>query len=158
MKCGEFVGELFRARDIAHIEHLQSNLMAEHVVLEELYDALLDHVDNIAEMRLARGKMPITIKHIPENVNMVEYLEGTLLPMIDKAKEKMDSKGFNDIGAEVDMVKTTVMKKLYKLKNLIPKKGEDVPDDGITEYKHNGGVLYSKFNKVIKRRPPLVKR
>jgi hypothetical protein len=161
MKCGEFIGELFRARDITHIEHLQSKNMAEHVVLEELYDALLEHADSIAEMRLARGPVPIAIKSIPEETDVKKYLEHELLPQIDAAKEHADEKGMNDISAEIDMVKTTVMKKLYKLKNLVGK--EHLKSLGIeggenkmkemkvplkrhksAEDKLDGGILYKK--------------
>lgn len=146
MNCGSFIGELFRARDIAHIEHLQSKNMASHIVLEEFYDELVDQIDSIAEMRLARGPMQISIKNVPENVKIVKYLEMELVPLVDMAKKRMDSKGFNDISAEIDMVKTNIMKTLYKLKNLVgehhmsgehheEERGEDMME---------GGLLYKK--------------
>ena len=152
MNCGEFIGELFRARDITHIEHLQSDAMAEHVVLEELYDALIDHVDTIAELRLARGKVPININSIPAHVNVVRYLSKELIPMVDEAKEMMDSKGFNDISAEIDMVKASVMKALYKLRNLVKKDNDETEMDEprMHKMKHDdgdmveGGLLYKK--------------
>jgi len=146
MNCGEFIGELFRASNICWIEHLQASHMDGHVVLQELYEALDEHKDSIAEMRLARGKVPIPIKNVPEQTDIIDYLENELLPMVDMAKERTDLKGFNDISAEIDMVKTTVMKKLYKLKNLVGEKHlkqvpgkEETADDMVS-----GGLLYRK--------------
>jgi len=147
MNCGEFIGELFRASDICWIEHLQASNMSSHMVLEELYDDLNDHKDAIAEMRLARGKVPIPVRNIPEEVDIVKYLESELLPMVDMAKERTDLKGFNDISAEIDMVKTTIMKKLYKLKNLVGKEhlGQVVGKHGKDEEDMmSGGILYKK--------------
>jgi DNA-binding ferritin-like protein len=162
MGCGEFIGELFRARDITHVEHLQSKNMAEHVILEELYDALLEHVDSIAEMRLARGPVEIEIKSTPAKTNVVAYLEMELIPLIDMAKYKADEKKMNDISAEIDMVKTTVMKKLYKLKNLSKVKAEsvdtleddDMSQGGILLYKKKcgGGKLNCGGKTIIKRK------
>lgn len=144
MKCGEYIGEILRARDIVHIEHLQSRDMAGHVVLNELYDDLLDHADSIAEMRLARGKVPISIKSIPEEVNIVKYLESEFLPMTDDAKKMADSKGMNDISAEIDMIKTTIMKKLYKLKNLVGKENLGQIKETEESDMMEGGILYKK--------------
>ncbi|MCK5788368.1 MAG: hypothetical protein KAH32_05190 [Chlamydiia bacterium] len=150
MNCGEFIGELFRARDITHIEHLQADKMSEHVILEELYDALLDHVDSIAEMRLARGPVDIKISSIPEKINVLEYLDDVLLPLIDKAKERVDDKGFNDISAEIDMVKTTVMKKLYKLKNLVESNHAEEEEKSCKRKKHNDIINPEKSSAVGK--------
>jgi hypothetical protein len=127
MNCGKFIGELFRARDIAHVEHLLANSKAAHELYEELYDGLIEHLDTIAELRLSRGTIEITIPEVESGVNVVEYLEEELLPMIDMAKDKMDSKGWNDISAEVDVLKATVNRILYKLTRL-------VDDDKLGEY------------------------
>jgi DNA-binding ferritin-like protein len=150
MKCGEYIGELFRARDILHIEHLLATDMAAHVVLEELYDDILDHADAIAEMRLYRGDVDIIIPGVLKRVNAVTYLEEELLPKTDKAKEHAESKGMNDIAAEIDNVKVTLTKKLYKLKRLTDEyreagdkkekqatssNGYEVDENGIVEYK-----------------------
>lgn len=154
MNCGELIGEIFRARDLAHIAHLQSDGMAEHVVLEELYDALLLHADLLAELRLARGPMHLRIKSSGDDVDMVEYMEGELMSAIDDAKERFDENGYNDLSAEIDMVKTTVNKALYKLKNLTGKKGKK---SGIEEYK-NGGMFYGAPVVDKGKRPNLFKR
>lgn len=162
MKCGEFIGELFRARDILHIQHLQSKNMDEHVILEELYDEILEEVDEIAELRLARGPAPIKIRSSSGRIDAVDFLEDEFVPMLDDMKEMADEKGFNDIGAEVDELKVASMRALYKLKNLAGsgKRKEyekESSDSGITEYKHSGGVLYSPIQKSDKK-PLLTKK
>ena len=152
MNCGKFIGELMRARDITHIEHLQAKHWGGHMALNEIYEALEDHIDTVAELRLARGPVDTTIKDIPERVDIVPYLN-ELVDKLDKAKEMMDDKGYNDISAEIDMIKSTVMKGLYKLKNLTKQgkhgkhgKHEDKKDrmNEILEDKQAGGILYKK--------------
>lgn len=44
-----YLGCLFAARDKAHMLHLATKSFAEHKALNELYDALLDHADKMAE-------------------------------------------------------------------------------------------------------------
>lgn len=145
MHCGEFIGELFRARDITHIEHLQSSNWGGHMALNELYTALEDHIDTVAELRLARGKVDIKVPNVPENVDILNYLESELLPKVDEAKEMMNSKGYNDISAEIDIIKTNIMKTIYKLNNLT-KEGKN---HGKKHGQHDedlldGGILYKK--------------
>lgn len=47
--CGLLIGELFRARTLAHIAHLDSTSFAEHKALNEFYDSILDLTDTLAE-------------------------------------------------------------------------------------------------------------
>ena len=43
------IAQLFAARDIAHRLHLRTRSFAAHIALNELYDALLESADEIAE-------------------------------------------------------------------------------------------------------------
>jgi len=151
MKCGEFIGELFRARDILHIEHLLSDSKAEHEILEDLYTELLDEVDEIAELRLARGPVDIEIPSSESGIDVIDYLEYELIPMVDEMKEMSDMKGFNDIESEVDEIKTAIMKALYKLKNLTGKKDDYDDSDEF-------GLLYKRANKNGSKRKQLIKK
>lgn len=152
MNCGKFIGELIRARDITHIEHLQAKHWGGHMALNEIYEALEGHIDTVAELRLARGPLEIEVNNIPSSICVESYLEGELIPTVDAAKEMMDKKGYNDISAEIDMIKTTVMKGLYKIKNLTGKhkeehkgKHKEEKEDSIYEDDMmQGGLLYSK--------------
>ena len=161
MNCGEFIGELFRARDITHIEHLQAKHWGGHMALNELYEALEDHIDNVAELRLARGPVDIKVNPIPSQVNVLKYLEDELDPMVTMAKTQMDKKGYNDISAEIDMIKTNIMKAVYKLKNLTkqtshPEEVHEVPEEeapagGILIYKKKCDGCEGKRKQIKKR-------
>ena len=165
MNCGEFIGELFRARDIVHIEHLQSKHWGGHMALNELYESMEDHIDTVAELRLARGPVEIKVDNIPSQIDVLKYLESSLDPMITMAKKQVDKKGYNDISAEIDMIKTDVMKAIYKLKNLTKQTNhsqtedeecddheEDAPSGGILIYKNPGKGMKKRMRKQIKKR------
>lgn len=47
--CGSLIGELFRARTIAHICHLNTTSFAEHKALDTFYNEVLDLTDTFAE-------------------------------------------------------------------------------------------------------------
>ena len=149
----KLVGELFRARDIIHLEHLYAKRWGAHIVLDALYDQILDKADTIAELALSRKDCKFKINSIPESVDTVEYLEGTLVPLLDEAKEETDDKGYNDISATIDEVKRDVQSALYKLKKLVINKKDDSPVD----FKRKGGVFYSDpkdgktSNKITRR-------
>ena len=158
MKCTELVGELFRARDIIHLEHLYSDKWSSHIILDSLYDQVLEGADMIAELVLSRGSSKFKIEKIPESVNIIKYLEEKLVPLLDEAKETADKKDYNDISATIDEVKRSVQSALYKLKRLSKShSGEHSGEQGMVEYKRQGGVLYQ--NKIEKTtRPQITKR
>ena len=173
MKCKKVVNELFRARDIVHLEHLYSEKWGEHVILDDLYTQLLDSADTIAELLLSRKKVKFTIDRVDDVPDIVHYLKHTLVPILDSGKESADDHGFNDISAELDVAKVNVQKAIYKLKRLTDshkKHGKEKKEghehehgDGIEEYMeermHNGGVLYGKKDRVPKKgKEPLTKR
>ena len=160
MKCTKLVGELFRARDIIHLEHLYAKKWGSHIILDALYDQVLEGADMIAELALSRGDHKFKIDSIPESTDIVKYLEKELVPLLDEAKEEVDEKGFNDISATIDEVKRDVQSALYKLKNLAKKDGhkKDGHGDEHVEYKRQGGVLYpgavresNKKSKITRR-------
>jgi len=48
-KCGEFMGQLFFARDAAHREHLRTRSFSQHMALGEFYAAIIGLADTFAE-------------------------------------------------------------------------------------------------------------
>ena len=44
MKCADFVGALFLARDVAHSVHLNTRSFAKHSALNTFYDEVIDLV------------------------------------------------------------------------------------------------------------------
>ena len=49
MKCAEFVGMLFLARDVAHSVHLNTRSYSKHKALGKFYDEIVDLADKFAE-------------------------------------------------------------------------------------------------------------
>jgi hypothetical protein len=87
----KFICTLFAARDTAHTLHLSTSSFAEHSALNELYELLLAHIDELAEMLQGKyGKLPIATSPevIPgENAKvfmnyLVGWAEGTGLELL----------------------------------------------------------------------------
>ena len=51
-KCAELVARCFAARTAAHFAHFVTRSYAEHVALNEFYDALLEATDTFAECHM----------------------------------------------------------------------------------------------------------
>ena len=49
MKCADFVGTLFLARDVAHSVHLNTRSFAKHSALNSFYDEVIELADKFAE-------------------------------------------------------------------------------------------------------------
>jgi len=145
-KCGAFLGELLRTRDILHIAHLKAKNMAEHTILQDLYEEILDEFDEIAELRLARGRVDIVVEDSDGDIDVVSFLEEDFVPMLDEMKEHADDKGFNDIGAEIDELKSISMHSLYKLKNLADRDNDEDDTDDDDDLV-GGGILYKRNKK-----------
>ena len=150
--CGEFVGELFKARDLVHLAHLESNKWGTHIILNDLYDDLLEHADQVAELLLARKSIKITIPASSSGGEITNYLD-RLVTKVDSAKTMADDKGYNDISAEIDGIKITLIKALYKLKKLVQENGEEEGSEGgHSEYMRRGGkITHIKKKPLLKR-------
>ena len=48
-KAGELIGYLMYLRNCSHIAHLKTNSYPQHVALNDMYDALPDMIDTLAE-------------------------------------------------------------------------------------------------------------
>ena len=49
MTCGDFIGQLFLARDVAHSVHLNTRSYAKHKALNEFYTKVVELADTFAE-------------------------------------------------------------------------------------------------------------
>ncbi len=45
----ELISRVFATRNIAHLEHWKTKSYSDHVALGDLYDGLIDEIDNIVE-------------------------------------------------------------------------------------------------------------
>ena len=64
MKCSDFIGELFLARDVAHSVHLNTRSFAKHMALNTFYDEIVDLADGLAEAYQGRHGLigPISLR------------------------------------------------------------------------------------------------
>ena len=80
MKCNDFVGTLFLARDVAHSVHLNTRSFAKHSALNEFYDEIVELADKFAEAYQGRHGLigPISLMSAKKTTNIVEFLEDSL--------------------------------------------------------------------------------
>ena len=119
MKCAEFVGCLFLARDVAHSVHLNTRSFAKHKALNKFYDGIVDLADTFTEMYQGRHGLigPIALHSARKTSNIVEFLEDSLQEIEDnryKVCDESDTALQNIIDEIVGLYLTT----LYKLKFL----------------------------------------
>jgi hypothetical protein len=119
MKCADFVGTLFLARDVAHSVHLNTRSFAKHSALNEFYDEIVGLADKFAEAYQGRHGLigPISLMSAKKTSNIVEFLEdsmGEIEKMRFEVCEKTDTALQNIIDEIVGLYLTT----LYKLKFL----------------------------------------
>lgn len=119
MKCADFVGMLFLARDVAHSVHLNTRSFAKHSALGSFYGDVVEMADKFAEAYQGRHGLigPISLISTKKTTNIVEFLEDSLAD-IEKMRydivEKTDTPIQNIIDEIVDLYLST----LYKLKFL----------------------------------------
>ena len=118
---GKFVGVLFLARDLAHRAHLMvtgPGSYAKHVSLGEFYEGLVDRLDTLSEVCIARfGEfdIPLLNNDFPEEI--VASIEAQMKWLEDnryKAVPKEDT----PIQNLVDDLVVHYLHGIYKLKRL----------------------------------------
>jgi len=87
MKCADFVGTLFLARDVAHSVHLNTRSFAKHSALNEFYDEIVELADKFAEAYQGRHGLigPISLMSAKKTTNIVEFLEDSLAESLTKS-------------------------------------------------------------------------
>lgn len=86
--CGSLIGELFRARDLAHIAHLNTTSFAEHKALNEFYDGVLDLTDTFAETAFGiYGRSKITISSSTLVTDFSSYLKELRMEVVEHREE-----------------------------------------------------------------------
>lgn len=116
----KFISKLFESRIQAHIYHLQTNSFAAHKALDEFYNDIVGHTDDIVET-FQGGKSLIIKGYKPgiilEDNDPLSYMTSLLLYIKDnryKAFDKNDTDIQNIIDETVSLTKSTI----YKLKFL----------------------------------------
>ena len=80
MKCNDFVGMLFLARDVTHSVHLNTRSYAKHKALQKFYENIIDLADGFAEAYQGRHGLigPISLMSAKKTGNVVEFLQDQL--------------------------------------------------------------------------------
>ena len=119
MKCADFVGTLFLARDVAHSVHLNTRSFAKHSALNEFYDEIVELADKFAEAYQGRHGLigPISLMSAKKTTNIVEFLEDSLAD-IEKMRYEVVEKTDTALQNIIDEIVGLYLKTLYKLKYL----------------------------------------
>ena len=119
MKCADFVGTLFLARDVAHSVHLNTRSFAKHSALNEFYDEIVELADKFAEAYQGRHGLigPISLMSAKKTTNIVEFLEDSLAD-IEKMRYEVCDKTDTPLENIIDEISGLYLSTLYKLKFL----------------------------------------
>lgn len=109
--------KLFSARQIAHNEHLKTDMYSAHVALNELYDGLLGLTDELIETYQGQfGLIKPINKLYLDYEDIIEYLT-TFASEVANMSESMP-KGSAHLGNIMQEIASLLYKTIYKLKFL----------------------------------------
>ena len=119
MKCAEFIGCLFLARDVAHSVHLNTRSFAKHSALNGFYDGIVDLADKFAEAYQGRHGLigPIALHSAKKTANIVAFLEDSLAE-IEKSRYTVCERSDTALQNIIDEIVGLYLSSLYKLKFL----------------------------------------
>lgn len=119
MKCAEFIGCLFLARDVTHSVHLGTRSYAKHKALNKFYVSIVELTDALAEAYQGRYGLigPIALQSAKKTNNVVSFLEDSLKTLEENryvSVEKDDAA----LQSLIDDIVVLYLKTIYKLKTL----------------------------------------
>jgi hypothetical protein len=119
MKCADFLGNLFLARDVTHSVHLNTRSYAKHKALNKFYVGIIDLADELAEAYQGRHGLigPITLQSAKKTNNVVEFLEDSL-KTIEEMRYEVVEKDDAAIQNLIDSIVVLYLQTIYKLKFL----------------------------------------
>lgn len=119
MKCSDFVGTLFLARDVAHSVHLNTRSFSKHMALNTFYDEVIELADKFAEAYQGRHGMigPIALMSAKKPGNILEFLQESL-DDIEKARYEVCEKTDTALQNIIDEIVGLFLSTIYKLKFL----------------------------------------
>ena len=119
MKCADFVGTLFLARDVAHSVHLNTRSFSKHMALNSFYDEVIELADKFAEAYQGRHGLigPISLMSAKKTSNIIEFLEDSMAD-IEKMRFEVCEKTDTPIQNIIDEIVGLYLSTLYKLKFL----------------------------------------
>jgi len=119
MKCNDFIGMLFLARDVAHSVHLNTRSFSKHMALSTFYDEIIDLADGFAEAYQGRKGLigPISLMSANKTTNIVEFLQGQL-EEIEACRFEICDKTDTPLQNLIDGIIELYLSTLYRLRFL----------------------------------------
>jgi hypothetical protein len=119
MKCSEFIGMFFLARDVVHSVHLNTRSYSKHKALQKFYENIIDLADSFAEAYQGRHGLigPIGLQSAKKTTNVVEFLESQL-EEIEKCRYEICDKDDSPLQNLIDGIIELYLSTLYRLKFL----------------------------------------
>ena len=119
MKCNDFVGMLFLARDVTHSVHLNTRSYAKHKALQGFYEGIIDLADGFAEAYQGRYGLigPISLMSAKKTTNIVEFLKDQL-DEIESGRYDVCKKDDTPLQNLIDGIIELYLSTLYKLRFL----------------------------------------
>jgi hypothetical protein len=119
MKCNDFMGMLFLARDVTHSVHLNTRSYSKHVALNIFYDRIVGAADDFAEAYQGRHGMigPISLMTAKKTTNVIEFLQDQL-DEIEKCRYEVVDKSDSSLQQLIDNIIEIYLRTLYKLRFL----------------------------------------
>ena len=119
MKCNDFVGMLFLARDVAHSVHLNTRSFSKHMALNTFYDEIIELADGFAEAYQGRYGLigPISLLSAKKTGNIVEFLQDQL-DEIEAGRYDVCKKDDTPLQNLIDGIIELYLSTLYKLRFL----------------------------------------
>lgn len=119
MKCSDFMGMLFLARDVTHSVHLNTRSYSKHAALNIFYDRIVGAADDFAEAYQGRHGMigPISLMSAKKTTNVIEFLQDQL-DEIEKCRYEVVDKSDSSLQQLIDNIIEIYLRTLYKLRFL----------------------------------------
>ena len=119
MKCNDFIGMLFLARDVTHSVHLNTRSYAKHKALNGFYDEIIELADGFAEAYQGRYGLigPISLMSAKKTGNIIEFLENQL-EEIETGRYDVCKKEDTPLQNLIDGIIELYLSTLYKLRFL----------------------------------------
>jgi hypothetical protein len=119
MKCNDFMGMLFLARDVTHSVHLNTRSYSKHVALNIFYERIVGAADDFAEAYQGRHGMigPISLMSAKKTTNVIEFLQDQL-DEIEKCRYEVVDKSDSSLQQLIDNIIEIYLRTIYKLKFL----------------------------------------
>lgn len=119
MKCADFVGMLFLARDVAHSVHLNTRSYSKHKALRKFYDQIVDLADKFAEAYQGKHGLigPISLMSANKTSNILAFMQDQV-EEIEKVRYEVVDRTETALQNIIDEIVGLYLSTIYKLKFL----------------------------------------